>query len=104
MGRKSVKKDYPKTREDGERCMEYFVKWKGWDPSTNTWEHEEGLTSCVKLIDQYWKDRELKQQEKERIKKEKSAQKKAERERKMKEKALKAAKLEKNKNKPSSKS
>merc|ERR1719283_510282 len=76
--RKSVRKDYPKTRDDGERCMEYYVKWKGWDPSTNTWEHEQELKSCVKLIDQYWKEREEKQQEKERIKKEKALKKKAE--------------------------
>merc|ERR1719461_1790651 len=52
--RKSVKSKYPKTRDDGERCMEYRVKWKGWDESTNTWEHETELTQCQKLVDKYW--------------------------------------------------
>merc|ERR1712013_751871 len=55
--RKSLKSNYPKKRADGERCMEYFVKWKNWDASTNTWEHEDELASCTKLIDAFWANR-----------------------------------------------
>merc|ERR1712228_1035458 len=70
--RKSVKKAFPKYDEDGERCYEYFVKWKGWDASTNTWEHQQNLANCKKLIDAYWADRESKKKEKEQKKKTKS--------------------------------
>merc|ERR1712228_283437 len=74
--RKSVKKAFPKYDEDGERCYEYFVKWKGWDASTNTWEHQQNLANCKKLIDAYWADRESKKKEKEQKKKTKKVKKK----------------------------
>jgi len=87
--RAARKSGYPKRREDGERAMEYFVKWKGWDPSTNTWEHEHDLSECTKLIDAYWDRKELEKTEKERLKNERAALKKAEKERKRRDKELK---------------
>jgi len=73
--RKSLKKAYPKYDENNERCFEYFVKWKGWDSSTNTWEHQETLANCKKLIDAYWTKREEEQKKKEQKKKEKKVKK-----------------------------
>ena len=64
--RKSVKGDYPKHREDGQRCMEYFVKWKGWDASTNTWEHESELGACTKLIEAFWRKVEKEREQRKR--------------------------------------
>merc|ERR1712129_557140 len=71
--RKSLKKKYPKFDENGDRCYEYFVKWKNWDSSTNTWEHQDELSSCKKLINAFWEERERVKAEKEKKKKEKQA-------------------------------
>merc|ERR1712204_165100 len=71
--RKSLKKKYPKFDENGDRCYEYFVKWKNWDSSTNTWEHQDELSSCKKLISVFWEERERVKAEKEKKKKEKQA-------------------------------
>merc|ERR1712129_662517 len=69
----SLKKKYPKFDENGDRCYEYFVKWKNWDSSTNTWEHQDELSSCKKLISAFWEERESVKAEKEKKKKEKQA-------------------------------
>ncbi|XP_074594061.1 histone-lysine N-methyltransferase Su(var)3-9-like [Brevipalpus obovatus] len=31
----------------------YFVKWKDWDPSTNTWEPRENLNSCDEILAEF---------------------------------------------------
>merc|ERR1712154_100074 len=74
--RKSLKKSHPKYDDAGDRCYEYFVKWKGWDSSTNTWEHQESLGNCTKLIDAFWAEKERQKAEKEKIKKQQQQQKK----------------------------
>merc|ERR1719385_189549 len=78
--RKSVKGGYPKHREDGQRCVEYFVKWKGWDASTNTWEHESELGACTKLIEAFWQKVEKEREEKERSKREEKERKRRKKE------------------------
>merc|ERR1712130_698823 len=74
--RKSLKKDNPKYDDAGERCYEYFVKWKGWESSTNTWEHQQNLSNCKKLIDAYWAEKDRQKKEKEQRKKDKKNKKK----------------------------
>jgi len=33
--------------------IEYFIKWKDWPSSTNTWEPLEHMVNCQKMIDDY---------------------------------------------------
>ena len=33
--------------------IEYFLKWKDWPSSTNTWEPLEHMSNCQKMIDDY---------------------------------------------------
>merc|ERR1711934_467199 len=40
-------------RESEEGKVEYFVKWKGWNASDNTWEPVDNLQSSKELIDEF---------------------------------------------------
>lgn len=33
--------------------MKYKVRWKGYDPSEDTWEPEENLLTCKSLVEEY---------------------------------------------------
>jgi hypothetical protein len=41
------------------RQMQYLVKWKGYDPSNNTWEPERNLTNMEELLEEYKKRKKL---------------------------------------------
>merc|ERR1712129_371511 len=94
----SLKKKYPKFDENGDRCYEYFVKWKNWDSSTNTWEHQDELSSCKKLISAFWEERESVKAEKEKKKKEKQAA--AAKKKKKRKSSAAAAKIKKSEKMP----
>ncbi|ODN00324.1 Chromobox protein 5 [Orchesella cincta] len=50
---------YVVERIDGKQVVEgvtyYFIKWKGWDESANTWEPIEHLDGCSELLDAFSK-------------------------------------------------
>ncbi|KAH9302435.1 hypothetical protein KI387_014018, partial [Taxus chinensis] len=35
--------------------VEYFVKWKGWPESTNTWEPYRNVKTCIDIIQEFEK-------------------------------------------------
>lgn len=41
--------------------LKYYIKWKGWDASTNTWELESNIfANATELISVYWHNLENK--------------------------------------------
>ena len=41
------------------RQMLYLVKWKGYDPSNNTWEPETNLSNADEILSEYKRQRNL---------------------------------------------
>ena len=41
------------------RQMQYLVKWKGYDPSNNTWEPETNLSNADEILSEYKRQRNL---------------------------------------------
>ena len=41
------------------RQMQYLVKWRGYDPSNNTWEPEKNLSNADEILSQYKRQRNL---------------------------------------------
>ena len=46
--------DFRGSSKDGERCLEYRVKWKDYPHEDNTWEHENMLGKCQEAINEFW--------------------------------------------------
>ncbi|CAL4130489.1 unnamed protein product, partial [Meganyctiphanes norvegica] len=46
-----VEKIVADRKKNGTR--QYRVQWVGWDPKFNTWEPEENLQNCIKLLNKY---------------------------------------------------
>ena len=38
------------------RCLEYFVKWKGYDEGSNSWEPEENLENSPEAVEEFYED------------------------------------------------
>jgi hypothetical protein len=38
--------------------LQYFLKWKGYPSSQNTWENDNNVVGCQELIDAYWTSQE----------------------------------------------
>ena len=71
-----------KRGEDGKYL--YYVKWKGWESDTNTWEPYEHLEDCPLLIEEFEKRRKRYQEKKEKKRDEREKKKQQRRERELK--------------------
>ena len=52
-GRYVVEEILDRRYNEGKNRMEYFLKWKNWDPGFNSWEPVECLDSCEDLKNKF---------------------------------------------------
>ena len=62
----------------------YYVKWKGWESDTNTWEPYEHLEDCPLLIEEFERKRRRFQEKREKKREEREKKKQQRRERELK--------------------
>ena len=46
---------------DGKKkpALEFLIRWKGYGPINNSWEPDENLTNCEKLVKKFKKEHKL---------------------------------------------
>ena len=75
-----------KVRGDDGKYL-YYVKWKGWESDTNTWEPVEHLEDCPEMLEEFERRWKRKREDKDRRRREEKERKRQER----RERELKAA-------------